>query len=350
MFGKVLKFRIQLISLTLSFVFLLTSPVSAAITVDNSSSGANSDTITGVVSLTFPHTVASCANCALYVSITTFTQSNINSPRVNSTNITYNGQPLTSVGTQVSPFPTLPATGNSSVEIFRLIAPPVGTGNVSVNFIVPVNYAVGTAISLNGVSQLIPNGAVTALSGSANSFNPNISGTVATDFVLDTVGATPNAAFLTAGAGQIVCEDLPETTCRRGRRFFGNAFDVGATSRKTGISGTTPMAWTLSTAQSYAYIGFPVRQFVLTAATVSIGGRVTDADGRAVGKANVSLTGADGQVYAALTNPFGYYQLNDIGVGQTVTINVLSKRHNFAPQVVTVTEDVDDLNFTAQTK
>lgn len=350
MSGKILNFRIHLISLAISFFFLLISPASAAITVDNSSSGANSDTIIGVFSLNFSHTVNTCTNCALYVSISTFTQSNVNSPRVNASNITYAGQPLTLVGTQVSPFPTFPATGNSSVEIFRLLNPPAGTGNVVVNFSIPVNYTVGAAISLNGVSQLIPNGSVTALSGNENAFTANVAGTVATDFVIDALSATPNAAFLTEDAAQIVCEDLSETSCRRGRRFFGNAFDVGATSRKSGTSGTTPMSWTLTTAQSYAYIGFPVRQFTLTAASVAIGGRVTGANGRPVGKANVSLTTNDGQTLSAMTNPFGYYRFYDIAAGQTVTINVRAKNHNFSPRAVNVTEDIDDLNFTAENK
>jgi hypothetical protein len=349
MLGKILKFRI--IFLSISFIFLLISNVSAAITVDNTSSSASSDTIIGVGSMTFPHTVNTCSNCVLYVTVTTYTQGNFNSPRVNSSNITYAGQPLSSVGTQVSPFPAFPATGNSSVEIFRLINPPVGTGNVSANFVIPVNYTVGAAISLNGVSQTIPNGAITAQSGNANSFTANVAGTVTTDLVIDTVGATPNAGFLTEDVSQIVCADeFNETTCLRGRRFFGNAFDVGSTSRKTGLSGTTPMAWTLTTAQSYAYIGFPVRQFVLTAASVSISGRITDSEGRPVGKANVSLTTADGQTLAALTNPFGYYRFLNISVGQTVTVSVTAKRHSFSPQVVNVTENVDNFDFTAVNK
>jgi hypothetical protein len=349
MSGKILKFRI--IFLSISFIFLLISHASAAITVDNTSSAASSDTILGVGSLTFPHTVSTCSNCVLYVTVTTFTQANFNSPRVNSSNITYAGQSLASVGTQVSPFPAFPASGNSSVEIFRLVNPPVGTGNVVVNFVIPVNYTLGAAISLNGVSQTIPNGAITAQSGNANSFTANVAGTVATDLVIDTVGATPNSGFLVEDISQTVCTDeFNETTCLRGRRFFGNAFDVGSTSRKTGLTGVTPMSWTLTTAQSYAYIGFPVRQFVVTAASVSISGRITDATGRPVGKANVSLTTADGQTFSALTNPFGYYRFLNISVGQTVTVNVSSKRHSFSPQVINVTENVDNFDFTAQNK
>lgn len=349
MFGKAQKIKTRLVLLLLSFILFSVSHAFAAITVDNTSSGANSETIIGVGSLTFSHTVNSCTNCALYVTVTTFTQANINSPRVNTSNITYAGQPLTVVGTQVSPFPAFPASGNSSVEVFRLINPPVGTGNVVVNFVFPVNYTVGAAISLNGVSQLVPNGSPTTASGSANAFTANVSGTLTTDFVIGTVGTSPNAGFIVEDASQTVCSDeVSETSCLRGRRFFGNAFDVGSTGRKNGAAGATPMSWTLTSAQSYAFVGFPVRRFTLSAASVSISGRVTTADGRPVGRANVTLTTQDGETLQAMTNPFGYYRFYNISAGQTVTIAVRSKNQSFSTQVVNVTEDVNDLNFTAQ--
>jgi hypothetical protein len=349
MLGQVLKIKTKLLLLFLPLILFSVSPAFAAITVDNTSSGANSETIIGVGSMTFSHTVNSCTNCVLYVTVTTFTQANFNSPRVNTSNITYAGQPLTVVGTQISPFPSFPASGNSSVEVFRLINPPVGTGNVVVNFVIPVNYTVGAAISLNGVSQLVPNGSPTTLSGSADAFTANVSGTLATDFVIGTVGTTPNAGFIVEDASQTVCSDeVSETSCLRGRRFFGNAFDVGSTGRRAGAAGTTPMSWTLTSAQSYAFVGFPVRRFTLSAASISISGRVTTADGRPVGRANVSLTTQDGQTLPAMTNPFGYYRFYNISAGQTVTISVRSKNQNFSPQVVNITEDIEDLNFTAQ--
>jgi hypothetical protein len=351
MLGQVLKIKTKLILLFLSLILFSVSPASAAITVDNTSSGANSDTILGVTSLTFPHTVNSCTNCALYVTVTTFTQANINSPRVNTSNITYAGQALTLVGTQVSPFPAFPATGNSSVEVFRLVNPPVGTGNVVVNFVFPVNYTVGAAISLNGVSQTTPNGAITTQTGSANAFTANVLGTITTDYVIGTVGSSPNAGFIVEDASQTVCSDeVSEASCLRGRRFFGNAFDVGSTGRKSGAPFTTPMSWTLTSAQSYAFVGFPVRRFTLSAASVSISGRVTTADGRPVGRANVLLTAQNGETLPAMTNPFGYYRFYNVSAGQTVTIAVRSKNQNFSTQVINVTEDVNDLNFTAESK
>lgn len=348
MLGKNLKLKFQLILSTFSILLFFISPMSAAITVENTSSGAGSDTITGVTSLTFSHTVNSCANCALYVTISTFTQTNFPSSRVNTAAITYAGQALTSVGTKVAPFPTAPATGNSSVEVFRLISPPVGTGSVVVNFIVPVNYTVGAAISLNGVSQLIPNGSPTTLSGSAKSFSADITGTVSTDLVIDTLSAGPNAIFLTEEEDQIVCANLDETSCLRGRRFFVNAFDVGSTSRKPALSRMTPMFWRLSSTQSYAYIGFPVRQFIVTAAAVSVGGKVSDGNGRPIGKARILITDGRGETRVAVSSPFGFFRFENLQAGETYIFSVTSKNHQFSPQVINVTEGSSELNFTAK--
>lgn len=220
-------FRLVFNFAAIAAFFVCASPIFAAVTVDNTSSAGTFDTIAGVTSLTFPHTVNACTNCVLYVKISTYTLNFVPTARVNPATITYAGLPLTLVGTQVSPLPTFPAVGNSSVEIFRLVSPPVGVGNVVVNFLVPVNYTVGAAISLNGVSRNAPDGSLTPLSGNSASFMVNIPATLVGDFVLDSLSSAP--VFLAAGAGQIVCTDIiDETTCLRGRRFFNDAPTITA--------------------------------------------------------------------------------------------------------------------------
>jgi rhamnogalacturonan endolyase len=84
-----------------------------------------------------------------------------------------------------------------------------------------------------------------------------------------------------------------------------------------------------------------------TAATVSITGRVLNANGNSIGLANVVLSGTDGVNRTALTNQLGYYTFEDIGVGQTCVISVSSKRYSFEPRVVTVTEEMTELNLIA---
>jgi len=92
----------------------------------------------------------------------------------------------------------------------------------------------------------------------------------------------------------------------------------------------------------------PVRQNVVTAASVSVSGRVTDARRRGISRVTVNLTDQNGDVHTARTNSFGYYTFKDIEVGQTYIINVYSKRYQFNPQVISLTENLGGLNFTAQ--
>jgi hypothetical protein len=86
-----------------------------------------------------------------------------------------------------------------------------------------------------------------------------------------------------------------------------------------------------------------------TAAGVSICGRVLTAHGgNGLRNAVVRLTKADGETLTRRTNSLGYYSFDDIETGQTVTVSVVSKRYQFAPQIVNVTEDLTELNFSPQ--
>ena len=88
-----------------------------------------------------------------------------------------------------------------------------------------------------------------------------------------------------------------------------------------------------------------------TAAGVSIGGRVLTANGergRGLSNAIVYLTKANGETVTRRTSSFGNYRFDDIEAGQTVTVTVVSKRHQFSPQILNVTEEVTGLNFSPQ--
>lgn len=341
-------FRLVFNFAAIAAFFVCASPIFAAVTVDNTSSAGTFDTVAGVTSLTFPHTVNACTNCVLYVKISTYTLNFVPTARVNPATITYAGLPLTLVGTQVSPLPTFPAVGNSSVEIFRLVSPPVGVGNVVVNFLVPVNYTVGAAISLNGVSQNVPDGSLTPLSGNSASFMVNIPATLVGDFVLDSLSSAP--VFLAVGAGQIVCTDIiDETTCLRGRRFFNDAFDVGSNSRKPAATGTTPMSWTLNSRQSFAYLGFAVKQFVLLAAEASVSGQITNGEGLPLGKVFVTLQNLNtGAEIRTQTNRKGAYRFENLETAHLYQIRAISISYNFAPdtQIFTLNEAQENVNFT----
>ena len=87
-----------------------------------------------------------------------------------------------------------------------------------------------------------------------------------------------------------------------------------------------------------------------TAAAVSIGGRVLTTSGRGIAFARVTLTTENGMSRTATTNPFGYYRFDEVAAGETDVFTVAHKRYRFAPQAVSITEDLTTLNFTSETQ
>lgn len=86
---------------------------------------------------------------------------------------------------------------------------------------------------------------------------------------------------------------------------------------------------------------------VPTAAGVSIGGRVQTLNGTGIKNAVVILSTLNGETIQTRTSSFGYYHFDNIEAGQTVIISVLTKRFNFLPQVISVNDNLTDLNFVA---
>lgn len=88
---------------------------------------------------------------------------------------------------------------------------------------------------------------------------------------------------------------------------------------------------------------------VLSAASVSVGGRVTGTNGNGLSKVNVTLTNSGGISRTVLTSPFGYYSFDDVSVGETYTVTVAKKGIEFEnpTQVILVNEDMNSVDFTA---
>jgi hypothetical protein len=82
-----------------------------------------------------------------------------------------------------------------------------------------------------------------------------------------------------------------------------------------------------------------------TSALVSVGGRVT-VNGRGLLNAAVYMTDQQGNLRISSTSSFGYYHFDNIEVGHTYTISVVSKRYPFNPRVVSVMDELTDLDFT----
>jgi glucose/arabinose dehydrogenase len=84
-----------------------------------------------------------------------------------------------------------------------------------------------------------------------------------------------------------------------------------------------------------------------TAATVTVGGRVTTAAGRGIGNILVRMTDSLGNVRAATTTSFGYYSFADVVAGETYIITAKGKRYIFEQylQVININADTDAVNF-----
>ncbi|CAN5222390.1 hypothetical protein BH10ACI1_BH10ACI1_10310 [soil metagenome] len=85
----------------------------------------------------------------------------------------------------------------------------------------------------------------------------------------------------------------------------------------------------------------------IVAASVEIGGRVMTMSGIGISNARVTLVDQTGNSRLARTSAFGYFRFADVQVGETYIISVISKRYQFAPQVLSVTDELTDLNFIA---
>lgn len=93
-------------------------------------------------------------------------------------------------------------------------------------------------------------------------------------------------------------------------------------------------------------IAIPPDPLVPTAAPVTVGGRVMWDLGKGIFRARLNLTDDEGNTRTTFTNPFGYYRFEGVEVGKTYILTVSSKNHQFAPQILTINEEIVNLNFT----
>lgn len=89
--------------------------------------------------------------------------------------------------------------------------------------------------------------------------------------------------------------------------------------------------------------------FAPTAAGVTLGGRITTANGAGIRNVNVTLLSMNGARREVRSGAGGFYSFEDVTAGETFVISV-AKRYRFAQptQIHPVTEDVLDINFVAE--
>ena len=82
-----------------------------------------------------------------------------------------------------------------------------------------------------------------------------------------------------------------------------------------------------------------------TAAGVTVAGRVLTTDGRGLTNALVSITAPDGSVRTAISGRMGTFNFSEVEAGQSYVITVSSRRYSFSPRVLTISDNVSDVDF-----
>lgn len=124
---------------------------------------------------------------------------------------------------------------------------------------------------------------------------------------------------------------------------FLSLSDSGATPTASSTTETTNISTKPATGQIYTF-----SPLAPTAAIVSVAGRVKTSNGRGLTNAFVTLTDSSGSTRTARTTAFGYFRFGEIAAGETYIVQVASKRYRFAPQVLSINQDIADLDLTAQ--
>lgn len=91
-------------------------------------------------------------------------------------------------------------------------------------------------------------------------------------------------------------------------------------------------------------------QFQPTAAHASVSGRTVDSFGNGIANTRVVITDAQtGESRYAITNPFGYYTIEDLEVGSFYFLTVSNKRYTFVDDTRTFTlnDSLSDVDFVA---
>lgn len=199
--------------------------VNPVITVDNTSSASTNN-----ATLTWPHTVGAGDGRILMVGVAVH-----NSGR-SVTSATFAGQNLTFIGQ------SLDGNGKVEVDLYQLLAPPVGTANVTIT-IDSSDRMSGGAVSFNGVSQRAPLGSYIS-AGSSGSTGGSVSLVSSTnEIVFSLMGATGDALSLAPAGYQI-------SRWNRASGTSGNDA-ISASSTLVGTAASTN-SWSLGVSKPWA--------------------------------------------------------------------------------------------------
>ena len=187
--------------------------------------GTSCVTANGVSTKTWSHTVPSGNNRILIVGLSLRDKSRT------VTSITYGGTALTKIGS---------SNVRMGVELWRLVAPTVGTANIVANWSGSSDM-VGWSGSFTNVNQTSPTGSIYKNNGSSTTPSVTVVSAVG-DLVIDTLSTKGDANSTSLGAGQtLICSGALGTGGSDGR---------GASSSEAGAASVT-MSWTLGSSKDW---------------------------------------------------------------------------------------------------
>jgi hypothetical protein len=99
-----------------------------------------------------------------------------------------------------------------------------------------------------------------------------------------------------------------------------------------------------------SHLVFCFESLAPSAASASVGGRVTNSFGYGIGGVGVVMSDVqNGTVWTALTNPFGYYTIDGPEVGNFYTISVSHKRFSFidGTRTFSLNDNISGMDFVA---
>lgn len=178
---------------------------------------------------------------------------------------------------------------------------------------------------------------------------------------LSTAGASVNTGTTNTSVGDFttVLQDINPTLTPGGYPEDWTAFTITLSGIAAPTTGRIAFHYFVEmggpTGDNSNFVGIDSFTYnaAATASGVSVSGKVLarDTNGNrtlfGVSSAIVTLTDMNGQVRRVRTDAAGNYVFEEVNPGETYIVNVYSKRYNFAPQTITITENLSDLNFTS---
>ncbi|MGI8786532.1 MAG: lamin tail domain-containing protein [Pyrinomonadaceae bacterium] len=202
------------------------------------------------------------------------------------------------------------------------------SANTGTNYDYTLTITNSTASTVNGIVATfkVPANTTYVSSSVAGTFTATQSGGIVTFSGGTLAGATSAQVTVTVTA--------PATT----QTITSNGTDVTVDPNNT--IGETNDA-NNNAADSMTIINAP------TAASASIGGRVTQPNGRGIFRARITMIDSQGNTSMAYTNQMGFYRFEDVPSGATYILSVSHRRYQFAnpSSVQFVNEDNSEINF-----